>query len=296
MSEDVALVQTVDFFPPIVDDPYSFGAIAVANAVSDVYATGGRPLLGLNIVVFPINLPTNILGRVLRGGSDKAREAGMLIVGGHTINGEEPKYGLAVTGLVKPGEQITNAGAQPGDLLVLTKPIGTGIITTAGKNRQVSDTLLAQVVQSMSSLNHEAAHAMTDVGVHACVDVTGFGLIGHLLTMLEASTVTARIRLRQVPVYEGVWELLERDIVPSGTRRNLRSADPKVLWPDHTRETIKLLLCDAQTSGGLLMAVAPGSKDQMVNELKARGVEVAAVIGEITPQGAFGDRIVEVTH
>ena len=197
LSDKVALVQTVDFFPPIVDDPYAFGAISAANALSDIYATGARPLLGLNIVAFPSSLPAHILGQVLKGGSDKAREAGMLIVGGHTIDDDEPKYGLAVTGLVEPGRQVTNAGAQPGDFLVLTKPIGTGIITTAGKNDLAKDDVLDRAVQSMMTLNHEASHAMTEVGVHACVDVTGYGLIGHLLGMLRASKATARIALGQ---------------------------------------------------------------------------------------------------
>ena len=293
LSDKVALVQTVDFFPPIVDDPYAFGAISAANALSDIYATGARPLLGLNIVAFPSSLPAHILGQVLKGGSDKAREAGMLIVGGHTIDDDEPKYGLAVTGLVEPGRQVTNAGAQPGDLLVLTKPIGTGIITTAGKNDLAKDDVLDRAVQSMMTLNHEASHAMTEVGVHACVDVTGYGLIGHLLGMLRASKATARIALGRIPVLDGVWDLLEQDVAPGGTRRNLAAADPAVLW-NGAGETARLLLCDAQTSGGLLIAVPPARKDRLVRELEARRVEAAAVIGEVAAPGAFGDHLVEV--
>ena len=293
LSDNVALVQTVDFFPPIVDDPYDFGAIAAANALSDIYATGARPLLGLNIVAFPASLPSSILGAVLKGGSEKAREADMLIVGGHTIDDDEPKYGIAVTGLVEPGRQVTNAGAQPGDLLVLTKPIGTGIITTAGKNGIVDAGALDRAVQSMTTLNHEASHAMTEVGVHACVDVTGYGLIGHLLAMLRASSATARIALGNVPVLDGVRELLEQDVAPGGTRRNLAAADPDVLWHG-AGESARLLLCDAQTSGGLLIAVPPERRDRLVAELQARRVEEAAVIGEMCAPGAFGDYLVEV--
>ena len=294
LSDDVALVQTVDFFPPIVDDPYAFGAIAAANALSDVYATGARPLLGLNIVAFPASLSSSILGAVMKGGSDKAREAGMLIVGGHTIDDEEPKYGLAVTGLVEPGRQVTNAGAKPGDLLVLTKPIGTGVVTTAGKNGIVDADVLERAVQSMTTLNHEASHAMTEVGVHACVDVTGYGLIGHLLAMLRASNATARIALGSVPVLDGVWGLLEQDIAPGGTRRNLAAADPDVLWHG-AKETARLLLCDAQTSGGLLIAVPPERRDRLARNLEARGVEAAAVIGDVCAPGAFGSHLVEVS-
>ena len=189
LSDDLALIQTVDFFPPIVDDPFSFGEIAVANAVSDIYAMGGRPLLGLNIVAFPANLPKQTLVEILKGGASKAREAGLLIVGGHTVDDKEPKYGLAVTGLVRPGSQITNSGAKAGDVLVLTKPIGTGIITTAGKNQDVDERVLAGAVEEMKTLNHAACDAMVKVGVNACTDVTGYGLLGHLRGMVDASGV-----------------------------------------------------------------------------------------------------------
>ena len=192
LNDETALVQTVDFFPPVVDDAFSFGAIAAANAFSDVYAMGGRPLLALNIVGFPVDLPKEILGRVLQGGATKAEEAGVLVIGGHTVDDAEPKYGMAVTGTVEPGKQITNAGARPGDALVLTKPIGTGVITTAGKREQASADVLDNAVAVMSTLNKAASEAMVEVGVHACVDVTGFGLIGHLLGMLKASNAPRR--------------------------------------------------------------------------------------------------------
>ena len=201
MDDETALVQTVDFFPPIVDDPYAFGQIAVSNALSDVYAMGGRPLTALNIVGFPVALPKSVLGEILSGGSHKAQEAGVLIVGGHTVDDEEPKYGLSVTGVVKPGSQVTNAGAKPGDRLVLTKPLGTGVITTAGKQGVVPEDVLDAAVEIMSELNRAASEAMTAVGVHACVDVTGFGLLGHLRGMTSASGVGGRDRVRRGAVH-----------------------------------------------------------------------------------------------
>ena len=295
LSDDVALIQTVDFFPPIVDDPFAFGEIAVANALSDVYAMGGRPLLGLNIVGFPIDLPKEIIGNVLKGGASKAAEAGVLIVGGHTVDDAEPKYGLAVTGLIKPGLQVTNAGAQPGDALVLTKPIGTGIITTAGKNDRVEKSVLDNAIDTMRALNREASDAMVRVGVNACVDVTGFGLIGHLLVMLRASDATARISLGAVPVLDGTWELVEQDVAPGGTRRNLKSAESSVIWDPTISRGAKLVLCDAQTSGGLLISVPPGKRESLLTELDAAHIPTIAVIGEVGGPGSLGDRRIEVT-
>ena len=295
LSDDVAVVQTVDFFPPIVDDPFAFGEIAVANALSDVYAMGGRPLMALNIVGFPADLSKDILVEILRGGASKASEADVLIVGGHTVDDKEPKYGLAVTGVVEPGRQVTNAGAMPGDSLVLTKPIGTGIITTAGKQQQVRADVLQGAIECMSTLSRSASEAMTEVGVNACVDVTGFGLVGHLLELLRASDVSAKFSLGSVPLLDGVWELLEQDIAPGGTRRNLTAAERWVAWGEAVDEKTKLLLCDAQTSGGLLIAVPLARRDRLLNELKARGVETTAVIGEVLPAGSLGDRRLQVT-
>lgn len=282
MSDEIALVQTVDFFPPVVDDAFSFGAIAAANAFSDVYAMGGRPLLALNIVGFPVGLPKEILGRVLHGGADKAREAGVLVVGGHTVDDEEPKYGMAVTGTVEPGKQITNAGARPGDMLVLTKPIGGGIITTAAKRQKVSDEVLDDAVAVMSTLNRAASEAMVEVGVHACVDVTGFGLVGHLLGMLSASNVSAEISLAAVPLLHGAERLAADGLVPGGTERNLRAAERSVEWASELREHDKRLLCDAQTSGGLLIAVSESRKDALLASLERRGVAAPAVVGRVT--------------
>ena len=295
LDDRLAIVQTVDFFPPIVDEPFAFGEIALANAVSDVYAMGGRPLLGLNIVGFPADLSKDILGDILKGGASKAKEAGVLIVGGHTVDDREPKYGLAITGVVEPGKQITNAGARPGDILVLTKPIGTGIITTAGKQQRVRPEVLSGAIEAMTALNNAASQAMVEVGVNACVDVTGFGLVGHLLGVLQASDVCARIALGSIPVFDGVWELLEQDIAPAGTRRNLSSADRFLDWDATIDDATKLLLCDAQTSGGLLIAAAPEKVDRLLAELKGRGVESRDVIGEILPSSALGGRRLQVT-
>ena len=289
MSEDLAIISTVDFFPPIVDDPFKFGEIAATNALSDVYAMGGKPVIALNIVGFPVDLPHEILGRILSGGASKAEEAGVLIVGGHTVDDAEPKYGMSVTGVVHPGEQVTNAGAKPGDVLVLTKPIGTGIITTAGKQERVSAETLNRAVSIMSELNREPAEAMMHVGVNACVDVTGFGLLGHLRLIAQGSGVSARVKASNVPVIEGVQELLEMGIAPGGTHRNLESLDGVVDWHEDITDQTQILLADAQTSGGLLIAVAPDKKDALLEALEDVGVQTRAVIGEILardPKGA----------
>ena len=210
----------MDFFPPIVDDPWHFGAIAAANSFSDVYAMGGKPVLALNLVCFPTDLPVDILGEVLKGGADKAKEAGVLIVGGHTVNDQEPKYGMAVTGFVEPGRQVTNAGARPGDVLALTKPLGTGIITTAGKNGVADPDTLARAIHVMAELNKNASEAMMEVGANACTDITGFGLLGHLQSMARASGTSARVHLSQIPFIEGTRELAQAGVAPGGTHRN----------------------------------------------------------------------------
>jgi selenide,water dikinase len=282
LNDDTALVLTVDFFPPITDDPFEFGAIAAANSLSDVYAMGGRPLLALNIVGFPATLDKAVLAEVLRGGYAKAAEAGCLIVGGHTVDDPEPKYGLSVVGLVQPGKQVTNAGAKPGDVLVLTKPLGTGIITTAGKQRKAAKEVLQRAVAVMSTLNRTAAEVMVRVGPHACTDVTGFGLMGHLRGMVRGSKVAAQVRLGQVPVLPGTWELLDQGVAPGGTHRNVKGVADTVQWHPRLTQREQLLLCDAQTSGGLLISVAQAKAARLLQELKAAGVAEAAIIGEIT--------------
>jgi selenide, water dikinase len=286
LNDETALILTVDFFPPITDDPFEFGSIAAANSLSDIYAMGGRPLLALNVVGFPTALDKAILGEVLRGGYTKANEAGCLIVGGHTVDDPEPKYGLSVVGIVEPGKQVTNAGARPGDALVLTKPLGTGIITTAGKQGRVSPEVLQGAVTAMATLNRAAAEAMVKVGAHAATDITGFGLMGHLKSMVKGSRVGAQVQLGRVPVLPGTWELLDQGVAPGGTHRNRQSVADAVQWHPDLTEREQLLLCDAQTSGGLLISVASDKKEALLSELQASGVS-GAVVGEITegPEG-----------
>ena len=232
LDDKTALVLTVDFFTPITDDPYEFGLVAAANSLSDVYAMGARPLVALNVVGFPAALAGELLGDVLRGGYDKATEAGCLIVGGHTVDDEEPKYGLSVVGLVEPGKQVSNANARPGDALVLTKPIGTGIITTGAKAGTSPPDVLKNAVAVMATLNRDASEAMMKVGVNACTDVTGFGLMGHLTSMVRGSGVGATVRLGDVPVLPGARELLAAGTAPGGTYRNMNGVADSVDWDD----------------------------------------------------------------
>ncbi len=281
ITDEIALVQTVDFFPPIVDDPYAYGAIAAANSLSDVYAMGGKPIIALNIVGFPMGMDLHVLGRILQGGAEKAREAGVVIVGGHTIDDQEPKYGLAVTGVIKPGAQITNARAKPGDKLILTKPLGTGIITTAHKNGVAPQDVLAKAVEVMSALNHGAAEAMKEVGVNACTDITGFGLLGHLHSMLHASGVGAKVSFGDVPLIQGVWELAQQGILPGGSKRNREFLEKFISWDKSLGEEVRMVLCDAQTSGGLLLSVPPEKAPVLVQALKAKRCHASSVIGEV---------------
>ena len=280
LTDDIAVVQTIDFFPPIVDDPYDFGVIAAVNALSDVYAMGGVPLLALNIVCFPEDLPKEVLGRILLGGMDVAKEAGIVIAGGHTVKDREPKYGLSVTGIVRPDSIITNAAAAIGDDLVLTKPLGTGIITTAAKAGVTDDATLAGAIEIMRQLNRTAAEVMVEAGVKSATDITGFGLVGHLLGMLRASGTAAKLRFSDVPLLPGVRELADRGVVPGGTRNNFDAFDSEVAWGSDITDEEKLILCDAQTSGGLLMAVPPASTQAVLDGLTQRGV-MGAIIGRV---------------
>ena len=280
LTDDLAVVQTIDFFPPIVDDPYDFGAIAAVNALSDVYAMGGTPLLALNIVCFPEDLPKEVLGRMLLGGMDVAKEAGIVIAGGHTVKDREPKYGLSVTGIVRPDRIVTNAAAAVGDVLVLTKPLGSGIITTAAKAGVTDDATLAGAVATMRQLNRAGGEAMVEAGVKSATDITGFGLAGHMLGMLKASGTAAKLRFPDIPLLPGVRELAERGVVPGGTRNNLDAFDPDISWADGITDEEKLIFCDAQTSGGLLIAVPPASTQGVLHGLARRGV-TGAVIGRV---------------
>lgn len=278
-----AIVQTVDFITPIVDDPYQYGQIAAANSISDVYAMGGRPLLALNIVCFPSRkVPLEVLQKILQGGAAKAREAGIDIVGGHSVDDDEPKYGLVVTGIVSPDRVLTNAGARPGDYLVLTKPLGSGILTTALKKKRLDETAARKIVQVMSTLNRAAAEALDGLDVHAVTDITGFGLLGHLTEMLAASRVGARLSVPQVPVLDEVWSLARCGIYPGGATRNWERFGSSTRWGNGVAPEVKMVLADPQTSGGLLIAIAASDLDRLLERLTRSGVLARAVIGQIT--------------
>ncbi len=287
LSDDLALVQTVDFFTPVVDDPYDFGRIAAANALSDVYAMGGRPLSALNIVAFPVEeLGTEILGRILEGGAAVATEAGVVILGGHTVKDDEPKYGLAVTGTIRPDRVVTNGGARPGDLLLLSKPVGTGVLTTARKRDLIGEGQLAPAIASMARLNDRAAAAMLAHGVHGATDVTGYGLVGHAGEMARASGVALALDAARVPLLDGVLELVAQGVVPGGSQDNLADHARFVEYADRVGAALRTVLSDAQTSGGLLIAIAPASAERVLAELADLGT--VALIGEVLagPAGA----------
>ena len=292
LDNNTAIIVTVDFFTPITDDPYEFGSVAAANSLSDVYAMGGKPLVALNIVGFPAHLAVEMLGDVLKGGYDKAAEADCLIVGGHTVDDAEPKYGLSVVGLVEPGKEVSNANAQPGDVLVLTKPIGTGIIATGAKAGTTPDNIMQNAVATMAELNRGASEAMMRVGVNSCTDITGFGLMGHLKGMVRGSNVGAHVRVADVPVLPGTWDLLENGTVPGGTFRNVSGVKDTVDWAEGLTEEQQLLMCDAQTSGGLLIAVPKAKLDQLMGELEASSVGTRAVVGEITSENPGSIKVV----
>ncbi len=293
LRDDLAVVQTVDFITPVVDDPYPFGAIAAANALSDIYAMGARPLYGLNIVGFPARrLPLDVLDEILRGASDKAAEAGMSLVGGHTIVDTEPKFGLAVTGIVHPGRIVHNSTARRGDVLVLTKPLGTGLIATAHKRGLTDDETVEAVVALMAQLNHAAAEAMIDVGVHACTDVTGFGLLGHLREMVVGSGVSATLWMQAVPVLDAARGFAAYGMAPGGTMNNLAHVEPYVDVVPSVSKTDLVLLADAQTSGGLLISLPAHRLDALLDALHRRGVKDAACIGEVVDGEAGRIRVV----
>jgi len=280
LNSSQALVVTTDFFTPIVDDPRDWGRIAAANALSDVYAMGGKPLIALNLTAWPgETLPLEILAEVLRGGASVAAEAGCLVVGGHTIDDPEPKYGMAVTGLASPGQLLTIDAARPGDVLVLTKPVGTGVIATAHKRDGCPPSVLAGAVAAMTTLNAAASEAALAAGVRAATDVTGFSLLGHLHRMLRASGCSAVVSASAVPLLPGALELTAEGYISGGTRNNVSYLVPWTSFGSAIAEDVAILLQDAQTSGGLLLASA--SPDALVAELSARGV-LAAVIGEVT--------------
>ncbi len=282
LTEDLALVQTVDFFPPVVDDPCDFGAIAVANSLSDIYAMGGKPISALNLLGFPPeSVPLWAVDEILRGGADKAGEAGVAIIGGHTLKTKEPLYGMAVTGTIHPDKIISNANAKVGDSLVLTKPLGIGIITTAIKNDLVEQNVVKEAVSIMTFLNKSASEATLEVGINAATDITGYGLLGHLHELVHASKTGAKIYLSKVRVIDFAWELAKQRAVPPGTLANLKFLQNKVDWDKEITQEAKLILSDAQTSGGLLISVSKEKEKNLLGALSSRGVPDSMVIGEI---------------
>jgi selenide,water dikinase len=289
LSAREAVVSTVDFFPPVVDDPYAYGQIAAANALSDIWAMGARPLFALNLVAFPTQaLPLETLARILEGGQSKADEAGIPILGGHSVDDPEPKYGMAVTGLVHPRRILTNAGGRAGDVLLLTKPIGSGIATTAIKRGIATPELEASVVELMARLNRAAGEVFASgkFPVHALTDVTGFGLLGHLTEMALGAKVRARLFLERVPILAGVPALAEQGVVPGGTTANLEHFGSQVHFPQGLPDAVRFVLADAQTNGGLLAAVPRGALQKAERALARARVD-AAIIGELR-RGAPG--------
>ena len=285
LSDDLALVFTTDFFTPVVDDPYDFGRVAAANSLSDVYAMGGKPLTALSIVGFPEALPASVLGQILRGASAVAAEAGIAIVGGHTIKTEEPIFGLAVVGTVHPKRVLANAGARPGDALILTKPIGIGLITAAHKNEGDALNAMPEAVRVMATLNRAGAEVLDRFEVHALTDITGFGLLGHLRNMTAASCVTAEVWADRVPVIPAAREYAKDGLAPGGTRANWRFLSEWVTYDAALPQEEQFILCDAQTSGGLLAAVPEAIAGEVVRALTEVGTLAAAQIGRIVGAG-----------
>ncbi|MFI5234119.1 MAG: selenide, water dikinase SelD [Gemmatimonadales bacterium] len=292
LDAERALIATVDFFTPVVDDAYDWGRITAANALSDIYAMGGRPLFALNLVGWPRGkLPFELLGEVLRGAADIAAQAGCLLVGGHSVDDPEPKFGLAVIGEAHPDRVLTNAVGRAGDVLILTKPLGTGILSTALKRERIDGAAMTPAVKSMTTLNDGAARAALAHGVRCATDVTGFGLLGHLGNILRSSALAAEIFFESLPLLPRARELAEAGVVPGGTERNYKAAEGTA-WEDGLSQAERILCCDAQTSGGLLLAVAPERAEALVGALRAEQTPVAAIIGQLVagPAGAVSVR------
>jgi len=291
VTDDIALVQTLDFFPPMVDDPYSFGQIAAANALSDVYAMGGIPKTAMNIVAFPSKtMDISVLRTIIDGGLSKLREAGVVLVGGHTVEDSELKYGLSVTGYIHPNRILTKRNLQTGDCLILTKPLGTGIVSTAIKAGMAEQSLIDKVTLAMTTLNREAASVMEKFSVHACTDITGFGFLGHLAEMVVGSGHGVRIKSEHVPMYTEALEWADMGLIPAGTYNNRNFRGAFVDFDTNVPQRVQDLLFDPQTSGGLLIAVAADEAVKLVDALKNKGVETAAIVGEVV--AGPGERIV----
>ena len=280
LNDEQAIISTVDFFPPVVDDPYTFGSIAAANAMSDVYAMGGEVLFALNLVAFPEDLDRSILSEILRGGAEKVLEAGAIVLGGHTVLDQEPKFGLSVIGLVHPAHILHKGGAQPGDLLVLTKPLGVGLITTALKNQKADPAHVAAAVQSMKVLNRHAAHLAQRFEAHACTDISGYGILGHGLEMAQASRVRLRLHFADIPLLPGAREYAEQEIFPGGLGRNRDYVLPHVRFADSIDATNRAILFDPETSGGLLIALDPAQARSLIAQAEIDGLP-ARIVGEV---------------
>jgi len=293
VRDDLAIVNTVDFFTPVVDDPFTYGQIAAANALSDVYAMGGTPKTALNIVCWPqAGLPREMLGEILRGGIEKAREAGVAIVGGHSVADEEVKYGMAVTGVIDPRRIIRNVGARAGDALLLTKPIGTGVLMTTLKRGKLPEDQYASAVRWMAELNAASARAMLKYEVHAATDITGFGLAGHASKMAEGSAVTLRIEESDIPLMAGALEWCRAGMIPGGGKRNREFYGPRVRISDEGAGEIGELVFDPQTSGGLFIALPESDALKLLGDLQATGNMEAAIVGRVVARGEFPIEVV----
>ncbi len=287
ISNDIALVQTVDFFTPIVDDPYLYGQISAANALSDVYAMGGKPLTALNICCFPKDFPLAPLEKILKGGQDKATEAGVVVLGGHTVQDTELKFGMAVTGLIHPDKALTNKNAKSGDALILTKPLGTGIITTAIKKKKASQELIDRVCHWMAVLNKSAAECLSEFNVHACTDITGFGLTGHTFQMAKASQVSFEIDVASLPHYSEALELAKKGYVTGADKTNREYVKDVIQFTKSFPKEWESLLFDPQTSGGLFISLPNSEASSLLNKLHLSGVSEARIVGRVTSQKSF---------
>lgn len=285
LSDDSAIVQTLDFFTPIVDDPYLFGQIAAANAISDVYAMGAKPIFALNILAFPLKtLGPEVLTQILKGGSDKAAEAGIFVIGGHSIDDAEPKYGMAVTGTVHPDKIMSNDGAKVGDKLILTKPLGVGVLTTAVKQGKRTEADIPEAIHCMAAINRPGGDAIFEVGASTATDVTGYGLGGHLVEVAKASNVGVELHWDAFPILPGVMDLINEGCYPGGTKKNRTYFSEWIEYADDITEQEEILTCDAQTSGGLIISVPADKADAMVESCKKHNALSAAVIGEVVAE------------
>lgn len=285
LTEELAIIFTVDFLTPMVDDPYLFGQIAAANSLSDIYAMGGKPLLALNVACLANCLPLHVISAIMRGGADKVLEAGALIAGGHTVQDDEPKYGLAVVGLVHPNEILSNATARPGDMLILTKPLGTGIINTALKGGLAGEEARQKAAQQMAALNKDAAFCVKECGASSCTDITGFGFLGHAAEMARASRVSLLIDSTALPLLPDVLALADIGMVPAGAYQNRRFLNKEVVFADGVAQNMQDVLYDPQTSGGLLVATAPAKAEKMLSQMQTKGLGEAAIVGKVLPAG-----------